>query len=138
MFTDRHKTKMFTAFRAIAKHTSRQSWSASHPLAQALPSLGGLLLLPPNPSILLSPGLIIFPPPPPPPHCVLPEALLSVLTSRSTSTVCPQYLSLGLALPPLMPSCLHSLHPHQALLFLCFLLPQTFFSGLVISLLLSL
>lgn len=83
MSTDRHKTKMFTAFRAIAKHTSCQSWSASRPSVQALPSLGasGFSLQTPLSFSVLSCLSSLF--------LLLLEALQTFL---STSTVCP-YLS---------------------------------------------
>lgn len=123
MFTYRHKTKMFTAFRAIAKHTSCQSWSASHPSVQALPSLGALA----SPSKVFSPSLCC-------PGCLPPLFLhLEALqTSLSTSTVCPHLSEPGT--PLTSPLCLSSIpiHPSSPL---CLSLSQTLISGHAISLL---
>lgn len=120
MFTDRHKTKMFTAFRAIAKHTSCQSWSASHPSVQALPSLGASAF-----SLRTSPSFSIL--------SWLSSPLLEALqTFLSTSTLCPHLSEPG---TPLTSSCLPLLHPHPSSSLLCLSLPQTLVSGHGISLL---
>jgi len=76
------------------------------PVRANCPLPGLLSLLPPNPSLLLSPVPVDFPPPPP--H--LPEALLSMPTFLSTSTACPHasepgshitsYHALPVAYPP--------------------------------------
>lgn len=57
------------------------------PVSASSPLPGGLLLLPPNPSLLLSPVLVGFPLLPP--FGFPTEALLSMPAFLSTSTVCP-------------------------------------------------
>lgn len=102
MFTDKHKTKMFTAFRAIAKHTSCQSWSASHPSVQAVLSLGASgfsLQTPLSFSVLFWWSSLLL---------LLLEALQIFL---STSTVCPH---LSEPETPVTSPCLPILHPHPS------------------------